>query len=584
MSQSNDASPIEIKISKLGAKNYDKKVLIKGLVSSFTFVCFIMEKACFICRRCASSNIIDQDLEDEKLIEAEICSKCRNRRKGKGQQGFELDKEHSIINDFQELYIQERQEDISIGRTPEIVKIKVRGDLTDKVKAGDNVEIVGTLKSESEKPNNNINFTPYIEAEIIEKKPNILEDFKLTEDDIDKIKTWGQHPLIHKIITNSIAPHIQERETIKESLSYSLFGGVRDKSKDKRGDIHSLYLGDPATARSELLTFGAEVSPIGIYTSGTGSTSVGLTASMVQNKKGLWKIEAGALVRADLGILCIDEVDKMAKSDLHSVHTAMEQQILPISKAGKYYSFNTRTTIIASGNFKYGYFDEYKDIADNIDLDTALLTRFDLIFLIQDKPSSDNDDHIIKSILGIETEKDENLPILTKSELKKYIAYAKGINPILNENAKNILDDYCQDLRRRFGNDEKGATAFTLRHVAGLVRLTEAHARMALKEIADETDAVAAIDIMNKSLEICGWKTPENIFAEKTLKYQKQKEEFVLKYIKEQEIQPVSINQIIDELKNKNVSPETTQKIIDSLRIGGQLIEEKIGFYSAVEN
>ncbi len=250
----------------------------------------------------------------------------------------------------------------------------------------------------------------------------------------------------------------------------------------------------------------------------------------------------------------------------------MEQQILPIWKADLHTTLNTRTTIIAACNPLYGYFDPTKSISDNIQLDDALLTRFDLVFITKDVVEEEADDEIIKSILDIEKQTDENLPTMSKELFKKYILHAKKINPELNREAKKLLDDFCQEQRKNGPSDETNIR-FTYRQVYGLRRLTEGHARIALREEADDEDAVAAIEIMQKSLSQVGL---ANMIRSK-------KNRDVCDRVKRLISMNVNGHKLLVEtLQSEGMDLKIIRKSIRHLLDGGEIIEYSTGVYELI--
>jgi replicative DNA helicase Mcm len=304
-----------------------------------------------------------------------------------------------------------------------------------------------------------------------------------------------------------------------------LFGGIEKKLPDDtkiRGDIHILFVGDPGTAKSQLLEYISRLAPRGVYASGKSSTAAGLTAAAVRDEfgEGRWTLEAGALVLADKGIACVDEIDKMSPQDRSSMHEAMEQQIIHIAKAGITAALQTRCAVLAAANPKYGRFDEASPIPPQIDMPPTLLSRFDVIFTITDKPDEPRDldmaEHILRAHFGGEIKKfreniesdeysdfDEEkalatiLPQKTPEYLRKYVAYAKRhVFPVMTEGAIESIKEYYIKLRGQDTGAEASAIAITPRQLEAFVRLSEASARVRLSYKVTLEDTQRAINIV----------------------------------------------------------------------------------------
>jgi len=486
-----------ISISKIGAKNFGKPIQCRGVIVSTSKAKDICVEACFLCGNCGQPTLLVQN--GEEMETPKICNRlgCRKGRR------FEFSAEDSKFDDYQEIRVQELQRDMVAGRIPKDIETRIIGEQVDIFKAGDEVVIHGEVRHKKASKGN-IVFSPYIRSTIITRQNKIPEDIKITEEDKKKIIELSKHPLLYQIFIESIAPHLKGMTTLKEAILYAIFGGVtvKEKRNRKRGDINLLFVGDPSVGKSELLMSVIRIVPRGLYTSGRGSSAAGLTATVTKTKNGNWVLEAGALILGDKGVVCIDEIDKMRNEDRDSIHIAMEQQIVPINKAGINTVLDARNTIIAACNPTYGYYDDDRDISENIKgkLDPALLTRFDLIFVIRDIPDEKHDDKVFKFILGIDKDLDPHVESLEPEFIKKYIAYAKNVKPVITLVAQKKIDHFAQKMRKRSAISKKNSMFFTYRLLQGLMRITEAHARIRLSETADADDAKASIDIMRKHL------------------------------------------------------------------------------------
>ena len=351
-----------------------------------------------------------------------------------------------------------------------------------------------------------------------------LEEISITEDEELEIKELSRRPDIYDIFTASIAPSIFGMTRVKESLMLQLFGGVARLNEDgtrNRGDLHILLMGDPGVAKSQLLSYMAKLSPRGRFTSGQSASAAGLTAAAVQDATadGRWTLEAGALVLADLGLAAIDEFDKMNESDRSSMHEAMEQQRISISKAGINASLRTRCAVLAAANPKKGRFEPISEapFTAQINLAPPLVSRFDVIWLLTDNPEENLDakiaNHIIKNRLqgvsellvnegsapdpsksSVEVKKtSDDLEILPRELIRKYIAHAKRtIHPNLTDEARDLIVKFYVSTRKQDG-EASDSVAITARSLEAVARLAEASARIRLSQEATLDDATRAI-------------------------------------------------------------------------------------------
>ncbi|MEM3628827.1 MAG: minichromosome maintenance protein MCM, partial [Candidatus Bathyarchaeia archaeon] len=310
----------------------------------------------------------------------------------------------------------------------------------------------------------------------------------------------------HRRIINSIAPSIYGYEHVKEAIMYLLFGGVPKTLPDIsiRGELNVLLVGDPGTAKSQLLQYVARIAPRGLYTSGRGTTAAGLTAAVIREKGGGMSLEAGALVLADKGIACIDELDKMRPEDRVAIHEAMEQHTVSVAKGGIVATLNARTAILAAANPALGRYEPRRTITENISLPVTILSRFDLIFVLRDVPNKEVDGKMSEHILEIHRRGSNPVePPIPTDLLRKYISYAKSIKPVLTDDALRRIKDFYLTMRSA-SESEGSPIAITARQLESLIRLAEARARAALRTEVLAEDAEAAITIMKRSLEEVG--------------------------------------------------------------------------------
>jgi len=483
-------------LRSISSEHIGKFICVEGIVVRASPVRPMIKRAVFICSNCGQKIEIPQ-------VEASFKppSKCLGcNRTGT----LRLIAEESEFVDSQILKIQERPEELPPGRMPRALEVRLQGkDVVDVARPGDHVRITGIVKTFQMRVKGvpTATFEIYIELNDIMVQSKEMELEEIDEETEQKIKELAQDPWIYEKIINSIAPSIYGYRHVKEAIMYLLFGGVPKHRPDVtiRGEIHILLVGDPGIAKSLLLQATAKLAPRGIYTSGRGTTAAGLTAAVVKDKSGEFALEAGALVLADKGICCIDEIDKMRPEDRVAMHEAMEQQTISIAKGGIVATLNARTAILAAANPKLGRYDEYRTIIENINLPPTLLSRFDLIFRMRDIPDKARDKRMARYILDSHGRLKAPPPPIPPDLLKKYIAYARKINPVLTAKAKDAIEKFFLSLRAE--SSVEGGIAITPRQLEALIRLAEAHARVALRKKVTLEDAEAAIAIFKKSLE-----------------------------------------------------------------------------------
>ncbi len=422
-----------------------------------------------------------------------------------------VEKLSTFIN-YQELRVQERPEDLPPGQLPRSMDVNLTEDLVDIARPGDRVSNTGIVRTRQEMIGSKgrlRSFELLMDANYVDVVGKEAEVVEISPEDEKKILELSKDPWIHRKLLMSLAPSIYGYADIKEALLYLLFGGSRKTLPDGvtiRGDVNILLVGDPGTAKSALLQYVSRTAPRGLYTSGRGSTAAGLTAAVLREKTGGMVLEAGALVLADKGVAAIDEIDKMRPDDRVAIHEAMEEQTVSIAKGGIVATLNARASVLAGANPALGRYDPYKLIAENINLPVTILSRFDLIFVVRDVPDADLDAKMSEHILTLHRKGmiPEEIP-LKQDLLRKYISYAKKIVPILSEDAERELRDFYLKMRSVSGSSATDSPiAITPRQLEALVRLSEARARVFLRDNVSVDDARAVIRLMNASLQDVG--------------------------------------------------------------------------------
>ncbi|EGW32993.1 uncharacterized protein SPAPADRAFT_54957 [Spathaspora passalidarum NRRL Y-27907] len=472
---------------------------------------------------------------------------------------------YSTYRDHQKISVQEMPESAPAGQLPRSVDVILDDDLVDLAKPGDRVQIVGVYRALGGASNNSSSFRTVILCNSIyplhARSTGVAQQEKLTDQDIRNINKLSKDKKIFDILSSSLAPSIYGFEYIKKAVLLMLMGGVEknlDNGTHLRGDINILMVGDPSTAKSQILRFVLNTASLAIATTGRGSSGVGLTAAVTTDKEtGERRLEAGAMVLADRGIVCIDEFDKMSDIDRVAIHEVMEQQTVTIAKAGIHTSLNARCSVIAAANPVFGQYDVHKDPHKNIALPDSLLSRFDLLFVVTDdvQPTKDRiiSEHVLRMHRFIPPGLMEGEPIREKSSvtlavgddetneqelleqpifekfnallhtgaqysgdrkskktptilsipfLKKYVQYAKQrIKPVLTKGASDhIVSTYSSLRNDLIGNNQRNTAPITARTLETLIRLATAHAKVRLSKTVDVKDAKVAEELLRFAL------------------------------------------------------------------------------------
>lgn len=496
--------PLRVAMRSLGSDHVGKLVMVEGIVIRTTTVQPLVTKAIFQCRRCGQK--IEEPQTGTFLSFPIRCANPQCSRTG----FFDFLQEESEFIDSQRIRIQEYPEELPPGQTPRSLDIQLVGkDIVDVARPGDRVYGVGIVRAEAPsypRLGKLRAFNLEIEANFVDSAGKEAETLLISPQEERRIIDLSKDPWIHRKIIRSIAPSIYGYEHIKEAIAYLLFGGVPKHLPDIaiRGEINALLIGDPGTAKSQLLRYVQRIAPRGLYTSGRGTTAAGLTAAVLPTRTGGMTLEAGALVLADKGVACIDEIDKMRPEDRVAIHEAMEQHTVSVAKGGIVATLNARAAILAAANPALGRYEPYRTVAENISLPVTILSRFDLIFVLRDVPDKEQDAKMTEHILDLHRRGSipEESPI-PSDLLRKYISYARAMNPVLTSEALDRLREFY--LAMRSASEAEGTPiAITARQLESLVRIAEARARAALKSQILAEDAEAAIAIMRRSLEEVG--------------------------------------------------------------------------------
>jgi len=447
----------------------------------------------------------------EKPIKPTSCPDCQ----GKGP--FTENTEQTLYRNYQVMTLQESPGSVPAGRLPRTKEVILLNDLIDCARPGEEVEVTGIYQHEMEdggdmnRKNGFPVFRTQLNANHVSKKDDDYGSDRVTEEEEQQIRKLARDPRIVDRITRSIAPSIYGHEDIKISLGCSLFGGCAKDIQGKhriRGDINCLILGDPGMAKSQFLKYVQKVSHRAVYTTGQGASAVGLTAAVQRDQRTKeWTLEGGALVLADNGMCMIDEFDKMNDQDRTSIHEAMEQQSISISKAGIVTTLQARCAIIAAANPIRGRYDPSESFAANVNLTEPILSRFDILCVVRDIVDPEMDqklaDHVTLSHCRSHPDS-EPLPepklealddLIPQDLLRKYIMYSKRTcKPKLQEVDQDKIVQLYKELRRE--SMHTGGHPIAVRHIESIMRMSEAFAKMRLQDFVGEEDVDMAMRVM----------------------------------------------------------------------------------------
>lgn len=522
---------VEKGIRELNPNDIDKLVSVKGLTLRSTSIIPDMKVAFFRCNACGHTVGVEIDrgvISEPTKCPREVCGQTNS---------MVLIHNRSSFSDKQVIKLQETPDLVPDGQTPHSINLCVYDELVDSCRAGDRVEVCGIFRSTPVRANprqralKNLYKTyldivhvkkidkrrlggdvTTLEHELAEKDQEVEQVRKITAEEEAKIKEISERDDLYEILARSLAPSIYEMDDVKKEILLQLFGGTNKtftKGGRYRGDINILLCGDPSTSKSQILQYVHKIAPRGVYTSGKGSSAVGLTAYITRDidTKQL-VLESGALVLSDGGVCCIDEFDKMSDATRSVLHEVMEQQTISIAKAGIITTLNARTSILASANPINSRYDPNLPVTGNIDLPPPLLSRFDLVYLILDKVDESIDRQLARHLTDMYLEDAPETvnanSVLPVELLTLYIQYAKeNFNPVMTEEGKNeLVRSYVE--MRKLGEDarssEKRITA-TTRQLESMIRLSEAHAKMRLSERVELIDVKEAVRLIKSAIK-----------------------------------------------------------------------------------
>lgn len=489
----------KINIRDIRSKDIGKLIYFDGTIRQSSDVRPQISTATFTCK-CGTRITINQN--EEKFRKPSICN-C-------GSKYFQITDKHFV--DVQRIVVEESSEDLDGGSQPKRVSVILKNDLVEpkemrKTTPGNKIRVIGyvqEVQKQSKFGGVSTLFDIQVQANFIEPLQEDFYDIVINDEDVKQILEFSKKEDLYETLTNSIAPTVLGLSEIKQALLFQLFGGVKKVLKDGtifREMVHILLCGEPGVAKSKLATFISKTAPKARYLAGKGASSVGLTASVVHDEfTKNYVLEAGALVLTNNGICVLDELDKMREEDTSALHEALEQGTISVSKANIQARLQARTSLLACANPKFGRFDAYKSISEQIDMPPALINRFDMIFILKDLPNDELDDKIATHILTF----GESADVINKDFFRKYIAYAKQkINPVMSLEAENAIKSFYISLRKA-RRDETQAVPISPRQLEALMRLSQASAKIRLSETVSIEDSKRAIGLLKYSLSQVG--------------------------------------------------------------------------------